>query len=240
MGLRLSGGSKRGETGPPSRPTRKLVAVGLVLAFVSSVPAPAAALSADDVDFLERAREGCPEGWWGVGGSGANGNRVCVFAEADLPETDRILDLLSGDIDRDPCPQGFAGTIVHRGDATVGVCFRVVYDVPENPWPVVGWDLSACEIPDERGEDPVIFVADGGVGFCVVPIVDVGDAGPDVFVSTEPCEPRTTDPEVRVFGGGARVCLDVSLFGLGNEQLNLVVSVAEDLLDEIPGYVPTP
>lgn len=239
MGLRLSGPERR-VGGPPGGPLGRLIAVGLVLAFVLSIPSPAAAISVEDTDFLERAREGCPDRWWGVGGSGGSSNHVCLYAEAQGPDGQQIVDLLSGNLDQDPCPQGFFGTVVHRDNATLGLCARIVYEVPEHPWPVIGWDLSACEIPEHEGEDPVILVADGGVGFCVVPVLNPGDAGPEMTISTEPCEPETTDPEVRTLGGGARICLDVNLYGIGNSEINLLIGIAETVLDQIPGYVPTP
>lgn len=234
----LSCWAPSGGPGTSQGPPRALLATAAALVILLAATAPGAASKSNP---LEEATEGCPEGWYGVhGGSGSSANRVCVNAEASAPYPPAVLRMLSTDVDREDCPEDFTGTILEREDTTVGVCLRVVFDEPDAIGPMIGADLSACELPEREGEDPVILVGDGGVGFCVIPIVEPGEELPTVDVSTEPCEPETTDPEVRVAGGGARVCADVYLFGIGNPQFNMLLSVVDTAFEVAPGYVPTP
>lgn len=206
-----------------------LVVAGLVLA---GLPAQAT---------VHEVTDNCPPGWTGIAGEGSGGNRACVYVEVDTPNWSQLFDLVPPETGYEECPAGFSGTITHVDDMTMGLCYRVVYEVPSEPWLFVGVDASACEIPDREGEDPVIFVADGAVGFCVVPILEPGDQIPSIAFSTEPCErPEATDPELRVMGGGLQACADVSLYGLGNPQIEIVVGVFDEARETVPGYVPTP
>lgn len=226
MGLSARGG--RGGASLGRSLTVLLCVAGFVLV---SVPAEA---------IGEYSMENCPEGWIGIASEGGDGNRVCLNADTDPPNRSRIFGLLSPSLGYEDCPEGFAGTVAHVQGSSLGLCLRVVYQVPSETWMYVGVDLSGCELPDREGEDPVVFVSDGAVGFCAAPVAEPGDAVPSPSLSTEPCEPETTDPEIRAWGGGVRFCADVYLFGIGNPQINGVVGVYEDAREDVPGYVPTP
>jgi hypothetical protein len=215
---------------------RILAVLAATALLVTTIPAGVLAQN----DPVGELQEGCPPDWWGIGGPGSNSNHACVYAEAEAPSFEALTDMLTTDVDTEECPDDFGGRIAYSGNNTLGLCYRVVYDLPSRPWVFVGIQTQACELPDEDGEDPVIFVADGAVAFCVVPVIDPDGDLPDVDVSTEPCEPQTADPEVRFAEGGARVCLDVSFYGVGNPQLTYVIDIAGEGLDMVPGYVPTP
>ena len=190
-------------------------------------------------DLSERPDERCPEGW---GGSQTTGeDRACIFVEQEPRSWSDTRDYLFYTEARyHTCPDGFGGIILEHGSKELGACYRVFYQAPEEPWVVLVADLSSCEAPDDReGEDPVIYVADGFVGFCVVPIVDPGEEL-ETNVSTEPCRPDMTDPEVQTFLLDAQVCVDVSVQGYGNPQLQYAVELYHDALAKLPPYAPRP
>lgn len=121
------------------------------------------------------------------------------------------------------CPDStVAGVVVETGDRRLGACVIVIYEPFEvDPYQNrVETDLTECEIP-EGGVDPAIRINDGGIAFCVVPIIDPGptpDPGappsiddPPVGIDTEPCEPRATDPTVHVFDGHVQICIDAGV-----------------------------
>lgn len=183
----------------------------------------------------------------GEGGFSLASYRLCFFVDAWLPTypSEKVDELqVPPNAERSYCPDGFQGYVVERDDSALGACLRVVHELPEDGSPNrVYVDTSACEVPDSdrEGEDPAVFIFDGGVAVCLVPIVEHDDP-PDSSLSLEPCEPETVDPEVRFGGGAVRFCIDVHVLGIGSTDVNQVAeyaletaSASEDLVYDLTG-----
>jgi hypothetical protein len=216
----------------------------VLAALLTFVPAaPAASASHTDPPEAEPWMEPCDDGrWMGFqGGYSLVDYRLCFYADAQtssyvIEEIDRVQ--YPPDAHRVRCPDGFNGDIVEWRDHRVGLCIDVIYRHPESTWPRVGVDVSGCEVPgDQEGEDPAVFVADGGAAICVLPIVEVNRGPPDHQVSIEPCEPQTVDPEVTVAGYGAQVCLDVNVLGFGSDDVNEAIRTANATVNETQTFL---
>lgn len=216
--MRRSWGLGQADDEGPNGPRWGLVqtVTAMLLASLLTMP-PAGAFHGS----IGGAIQECRDGWTGLQ-VGDDGPHVCTRFTVDLPDLD------SKDIPTPEtinCPgEDFDGHIVTAGGTAVGVCAKVVYQIP-TIWPnIPQWRVNTaeCELQDDEwnrdGADPVIEINDGGVAFCVVPIVEP-DA-PDVFISTDPCEPRTVDPEVRVAGARAEICLDFEVAGVSSDDFN--------------------
>lgn len=130
-------------------------------------------------------------------------------------------------ITHEGCPETtIAGVVVEMGERRLGVCLLFSYqnfEVHLLQWQVDPV-LTGCEIPEDdsqEGVDPAIRINDGGVAFCVVPVIEPGatpDPGgppsiddPPIRIDTEPCQPRATDPTVHVFDGHVQICIDAGV-----------------------------
>jgi hypothetical protein len=234
--------------GPGDRTAGRILAISLVASLLAVPLTPSAGAEHGDVGVsLEPWIVSCGNEDW-IGFQGRYSllvYRFCFFVDAESPDYPfRVLDelLFPPDLQRDRCPGDFSGQIVTVGDTRAGLCTKVEHTIPRNPFFIhVGVDTSSCEVPGPQdGEDPAVYVADGGVGVCVVPVVDPGPDTPSRFVSLEPCEPETVDPEARVGGGGARVCADFHVLGFGSDDVNDLVQqgneTANETLDAVRGF----
>lgn len=199
---------------------RRLIAVGIALVLI----APSAAAADKGPKQNPRKYVGSCQGdnWRGVQDNHPSRlYRVCYRYNVDPPTgTGSSNPTTAGSAE---CPDRFEGFILDVNntgeDTQIGACVLVDYALPEDPhrhYPTYDTDLESCQVPDSQrnGTDPVIEFYDGYVLFCIIPIVDPGDPDRPFEVSTEPCEPGASDPEIRIGNGGAQVCLDYHVLGL--------------------------
>lgn len=175
----------------------------------------------------------CEDVWTGGidGGSHPFVYRACLSADADLPDwqygkADRLED--EPQVHDDACGGDFEGLAANQSDTWVGVCAKANATAPSQIDAHAALDLEECQAPeDQQARDPTVFVADGGVAACAYPILEPGVERPNASVSPEPCTKDAVDPEARVGGGGAEVCMELLLLDeYGSPQVNLVVQAA--------------
>lgn len=225
---------------PNTRPSHRCTALILALLLVGVSLVPAAAAFHNAGVTTEPWVEHCEaEDWVGIdAGSPPVTYRACFTADAEPPEyhnnlTDRLDD--EPQVHEDRCGQGFDGLAANQSDTWLGLCVSVDQTAPSdptNPRIDAGIDLEECQAPDgQQGEDPAVFVADGGVAVCAFTIFASGVEAPNSSVSPEPCdeEPEAVDPEVRFGGGRAEFCADILILGsYGSPQINLAIQLALD------------
>lgn len=227
MGLREGAGSE----GEDRRP-RGLAILLALLALGLSIAPSVAAIHEWTGQQAGSSFEHCEGAWSGYQGKmGLLTYRLCYAVDYSYP-TLPLHDLrtleLPPPIETEDCPGDFEGLILQYWGTRAGLCGRAEAQAPTNPWAVrASADTTACELPDrsEEGRDPVIFLFDGGLAFCVVPIFE-SEKIPDVEISAEPCEPESVDPEVRIDDGNVEVCADFHVFGIGSQEANLIVQEA--------------
>lgn len=199
---------------------RRLIAVSLALVLLA--PAAAAIDKGGKENPRKYAAECEREDWIGLQDQLRwELYQACARYDVDVPTGTGSSGDLVRTSERTECPEDFDGFVLERNntdeDTEVGACILVDYAVPDplRSYPSYDTDLESCEIPDSQrnGTDPVIELWDGYVLFCVVPILDPGEPDKPFEVSTEPCEPGTTDPEIRIGNGRVEVCLAFHVLG---------------------------
>lgn len=144
---------------------------------------------------------------------------VCVSAEyrppsqiVPLPTTDMLTPQVHD------CPDQLPGKSVTVWEWRLGACIIIDYWIPTTTDGGASVETEPCEVPAGRGDDPAVFIGDGGVAVCVVPMVEQGhtpspDDLPEIGHSLEPCSVRSVDPEVTINDGGLFVCVTFGVDG---------------------------